>query len=77
MKTPDKIFLPRNIDWTSAAILTLGNQPNDVEYISKEALLEWAKERYKTIENDNQLGELFKQGVLYELHRVIAKIESL
>ena len=44
MKTPDKIFLPGDIDWPSAAILTLGNQPGDVEYIRKDALLEWIDE---------------------------------
>ena len=48
-----------------------------IEYIRKDVLLELAKERYRAIENDNQLSELFKQGVLYELHRVIEKIESL
>lgn len=44
MKTPDKIFLPGDIDWPSAAILTLGNQPGDIEYIRKDALLEWIDE---------------------------------
>lgn len=43
MKAPDKIYLPGDIDWPSAAILTLGNQPGDVEYIRKDALLEWAE----------------------------------
>lgn len=40
MKAPDKIFLPGDIDWPSAAILTLGKQPGDVEYIRKDALME-------------------------------------
>lgn len=43
MKAPDKIFLPDDIDWPSAAILTLGNQPGDVEYIRKDVLMELLK----------------------------------
>ena len=70
---PDKIFLPRNIDWPSAAILTLGNQPNDVEYIRKDALLEWAKKEMGEWSSESNTG----QGVKMGLALVIDKIESL
>ena len=70
---PDKIFLPRNIDWPSAAILTLGNQPNDVEYIRKDALLEWAKKEMKEWSSESTTA----QGVKMGLTLVIDKIESL
>ena len=78
MEAPDKIYLNKYM--IRPGMLYPAQYPADTpefEYIRKDALLELAKERYKAIENDNQLSELFKQGVLYELHRVIEKIESL
>ena len=67
MKAPDKIFLPGDIDLPSAAILTLGNQPDDVEYIRKDALLEWLKDR--------RAEHSFEVRKAYQ--RTIEKIESL
>ncbi len=70
---PDKIFLPRNIDWPSAAILTLGNQPNDVEYIRKDALLEWAKARKAELLS----CESFVAGERKMLKEIIDKLNSM
>lgn len=43
MEAPDKIFLPGDIDLVSVAILTLGNQPGDVEYVRKNTYDETIK----------------------------------
>ena len=75
---PDKIYIFKDGDelwykpeeWETPP-------PGRVEYIRKDALLEWVKACYKATENDNLLSDIFKQGALYELHRVILKIESL
>lgn len=79
MKAPDKIYLPGDIDWPSAAILTLGNQPGDVEYIRKDALLEWAKDLkhlYEMPINNHQASELCcAKAKAFQI--VIEKIESL
>ena len=81
MKAPDKIYVSRNFseDNSPHGLWYLDKSEHDinVEYLRKDSLLEWAKACYKAIENDNQLSDIFKQGALYELHRVIAKIESL
>ena len=65
-KSPDKIFLPGDIDLPSAAILTLGNQPGDVEYIRKDTLLEWLNQGFDWVRNP-----------LISVQQVIDKIESL
>ena len=45
MKAPDKIYIPNNPIVISAAFSSR-TAGNDVEYIRKDALLEWAKETY-------------------------------
>ena len=81
MNTPDKIYVSRNFskDNSPHGLWYLNKSEHDinVEYLRKDALLEWVKECYEVTENDNLLSNIFKQGALYELHRVIAKIESL
>jgi len=72
MEAPNKIFLPRNIDCPSAAILTLGNQPGDVEYIRKDALLEWLESKVYEHNEDR-----FDDGFNAALGQVIDKINSL
>ena len=74
---PDKIYASFINDGMVMAGCSINPFINSSEYIRKDALLELAKERYKAIENNNQLSDIFKQGALYELHRVILKIESL
>ena len=73
MDAPDKIFLPRNIDWPSAAILTFGNKPGDVEYIRKDALLEWAKARKAELLS----CESFVAGERKMLKEIIDKLNSM
>lgn len=47
MEAPDKIYI-----FKGDAIKLVVEQPNNVEYIRKDLLLEWAKERYQqTISN--------------------------
>ena len=48
-----------------------------IEYIRKEALLEWAKACYVSMEKNDAISELFKQGALYELKKVINKLNSV
>lgn len=71
MKTPDKIYIPNKPVEISAAYSsrTVGN---DVEYIRKDALMEWAKEWQKELPEG--LGASMVHHVLNE---VIKKIESL
>ena len=84
MKAPDKIYIPLYPNHSLDGV-RLGDdymyephkECDNVEYIRKDALLEWVKACYKATENDNLLSDIFKQGALYELHRVILKIESL
>ena len=75
MKAPDKIYLPEEINWPSAANFTLGNQPDDIEYIRKieylrkDALLEWAKEKAEDYKGTANIRRSFEM--------MIRKIESL
>lgn len=79
MKAPDKIYVHVRTEPKSSTTFseTLDKNSSNVAYIRKDALLEWVKECYEVTENDNLLSNIFKQGALYELHRIIAKIESL
>ena len=70
MEAPDEIYIQPNAHdgWFE------GNKPNDnfVEYIRKDALLEWTKSW------QNKLGESLRASMVYHvLNEVIAKIESL
>jgi len=70
MEAPDEIYIQPNAHdgWFE------GNKPNDnfVEYIRKDALLEWTKSW------QNELGESLGASMVYHvLNEVIAKIESL
>lgn len=83
MKSPDKIYLqrvPSNqevIDgWTVEPVKHTVLE--DIEYIRKDALMEWAKEKYneyKQMDEDFQ-GDVFL-GNRHALAEVIQKIESL
>jgi len=72
---PDKIYIQLNAHdrWFE------GNKPNDnfVEYLRKDALLEWAKETIAELENQNALKEDVCNGAIWELEEIIAKIQSL
>ena len=83
--SPNKIFIPENLDWPSAAILTFGNKPGDVEYIRKDALLEWLRKEYETIffyyekmkNVTGCVGDTSSSGKAEAYKNVIDKIESL
>ena len=45
MKAPDKIFIPRNIGIVSLAMLINNENPDDIVYIRKDLLLEWARKQ--------------------------------
>ena len=75
MKAPDKIFMPNELlseEWQRHI------EGEDTPYIRKDALLEWAKEKYneyKQMDEDFQ-GNVFV-GNRHALAEVIQKIESL
>lgn len=59
MKAPDKIYIQQ--DMINNLILEEREYADDVEYIHKEALLEWAKETYLS-ENASAIRKVcFKQ----------------
>lgn len=72
--TPDKIYIadnvfPSHIDWDGSPINTKRIESSDIEYIRKDALLEWLNE-YK----DNPVITELQKSNIQEL---IEKIESL
>ena len=83
MKAPDKIFLHKVRDEESSGYHKMwfesrGRLVPSEEYIRKDALLEWAKEKYneyKQMDEDFQ-GDVFI-GNRHAFAEVIAKIESL
>lgn len=81
MKIPNKVYIPYEImpDYISDHYY-LGPTPKmeNAEYIRKDALMEWAKEKYneyKQMDEDFQ-GDVFL-GNRHALAEVIQKIESL
>lgn len=71
MDAPNKIYLPSDIDWPSVAILTLGNQDGDIEYIRKDTLLKWLTAEQKRV----AFGET--EWISHTIQDVIDKINSL
>ena len=72
MNAPDKIYIddnvfPTHIDWDGSPINTKRIESGDIEYIRKDALLEWVKEQ----------EEIMKCGGRVLISDIIAKIESL
>ena len=76
MKAPDKICIRKDdtapFGFTRHWIYTTKVQEHDIEYIRKDALLEWAKDWQNEL--DDSLGASMVHHVLNE---VIKKIESL
>lgn len=73
MKAPDKIYInvtPLGVDYSIVPIPDFGG----VEYIRKDALLEWAKEKNKRI--DTEEGD-YSLGYVSAMIDLIDKIESL
>ena len=74
--TPDKIYIQPNAHdgWFE------GNKPNDnfVEYIRKDALLEWAKAEIKLSKEVECVSEKsYEEGRQQVAQNLIDKIESL
>ena len=69
--TPDKIYIPNKPEVISAAYSSR-TAGDDIEYIRKDALTEWAKDWQDEL--DDSLGASMVHHVLNE---VIEKIESL
>ena len=83
---PDKIFLgigPMSGDEPDKRYLYAEwyEEPKplvkNIAYIRKDALLEWVKACYDSMRKNDAISELFKQGALYELHKVINKLNSM
>ena len=75
MEAPDKIYIQPNAHdrWFD------GNKPNDnfVEYIRKDALLEWAKEHKRVIETRGDERDAYLRGEYSALNSLIDKLKSM
>ena len=81
MKAPDKIYVPQYITF-SRTIQELGKPivPCTTEYISKGALLEWAKEKKKQLlenESANDKPSDVAAGINAGLDMLIGKLNSM
>ena len=77
MNAPDKIFILNHKDYSDRRILnafTEKDNETDIEYIRKDALLEWAKKKNKRI--DTEEGD-YSLGYVSAMIDLIDKIESL
>lgn len=75
MGAPDKIFI--KLIPSEHGGYVYSTACNGDEYVRKDALLEWAKETKAEIENNNGIKEDVRNGAVWELEELIAKIESL
>lgn len=77
MKDPDKIYInvtPFGVDYSIVPILDFGG----VEYIRKDALMEWAKkENLKFSHIGNERDDNFARGIAAGLGYLISKLSSL
>ena len=73
MNAPDKIYLDirYNNDEYPKEVFATRALESDVEYIRKDALLEWAKEHIEDYMSD------FQQGQNYAFEQLIEKLEQL
>ena len=78
MKAPDKIYVSRNFseDNSPHGLWYLNKSEHDinVEYLRKDALLEWAKEKKEKVNADE--GD-FSFGYMSAMIGLIDKIESM
>ena len=72
MKAPDKVFFPNDINLLTKLSLVI-KQKDDVCYIRKDTLIEWAKKEMVEWSSESATA----QGVKMGLTLVIDKIESL
>ena len=74
MKAPDKIYMPNELlseEWSRHI------EGEDTEYIRKEALLEWVKNKAQDITGINYEEDNYEAGKAHALWEVIDKINSL
>lgn len=80
MKAPDKIYIHRTVHLglLSAAEIDITGQ--DAQYIRKDALLEWAKEKKKQLleqESENDEPSDVAAGINAGLDMLIGKLNSM
>lgn len=78
MKAPDKIYIaqttfPDKIDWDGSPINTKRIEETDEEFIRKEALMEWAQKRLRSVD----YGDWYELGLTDAFSEIIDKINSL
>ena len=75
MKAPDKIYIQPNAHdgWFENG----GPSEIFVEYIRKDALLEWAKETKAELEAQNCIKDDIRKGAVWELEEIIEKLNSM
>ena len=71
MEAPDKIYLDE--DMIRYHVLNEKLNESDIEYIRKDALLEWAKKEYLSLRNGTKADQI-KSSAFFE---VVKHIESL
>ena len=83
MQAPDKIYVddnvfPTHIDWDGSPINTKRIESSDIEYIRKDALLEWAREKMNInlTEADNT-DDRFTYGIAAGFGSVVDKLKSM
>jgi len=84
MKAPDKIYVETGgYDKRRDSVVGYAfdsyseSQPNEIEYIRKDAILEWAKEYKKAIEVNGDENDAYTRGEYSAINSLIDKINSL
>lgn len=77
---PDKIYIadnifPTHVDWDGSPINTKRIEFSDIEYIRKDALLEWVKKELESAEITN--FDEFGKGEVITWTRVLDKLNSM
>ena len=72
MKAPDKIYTEIDCETGFVGGFNEPTKADDIEYIRKDALLEWLKDELKKLENDRR-----PSYSAMALRKVIDKINSL
>jgi len=74
MKAPDKVFFPNDINLLTKLSLVI-KQKDDVCYIRKDALLEWAKKELENAEITD--FDEFGRGEVIAYRRIVDKLNSM
>jgi len=74
--TPDKIYIPENISKSDLhCISSPDSKGRGIEYIRKDALLEWAKKELESAEFTN--FDEFGRGEVITWNHVLDKLNSM